>query len=114
MIKRLMPGVDTMTRGFFAERDDAVERAGRALRTLHGSGVQFQFRFELFSIIDESLNILSGKPIDLTEGCHDSVKQAEHLKQALSVRPVTRAPCHCDPLCENFLDDGQQAWIVDH
>ena len=26
---------------------------------------------------------------------------------------MTLAPCHCDPLCENFLDDGNKMWIVD-
>ena len=27
--------------------------------------------------------------------------------------PNPLAPCHCDPLCENFLDDGNNMWIVD-
>jgi len=31
----------------------------------------------------------------------------------LETNPVPLAPCHCDPLCENFLDDGNKMWIVD-
>jgi thiamine kinase-like enzyme len=26
---------------------------------------------------------------------------------------VPLAPCHCDPLAENFLDPGDRMWIVD-
>ena len=33
--------------------------------------------------------------------------------EALDAQPVALAPCHCDPLCENFLDDGSRMWIVD-
>ena len=31
----------------------------------------------------------------------------------LQNNPTQLAPCHCDPLCENFLDDGERMWIVD-
>jgi len=31
----------------------------------------------------------------------------------LEANPTPLAPCHCDPLCENFLDDGKNMWIVD-
>ncbi len=23
-------------------------------------------------------------------------------------------PCHCDPLCENFLDTGERMYIIDY
>jgi thiamine kinase-like enzyme len=31
----------------------------------------------------------------------------------LSAHPLPNVACHCDPLCENFLDDGERVWIVD-
>ena len=29
------------------------------------------------------------------------------------MHPLPLTPCHCDPLCENFLDTGERMWIVD-
>ena len=35
------------------------------------------------------------------------------MRAALDAHPAELAPCHCDPLCENFLDTGERMWIVD-
>jgi thiamine kinase-like enzyme len=35
------------------------------------------------------------------------------VRAALAAHPAALAPCHCDPLCENFLDTGETMWIVD-
>ena len=35
------------------------------------------------------------------------------MRAALAAHPLPLAPCHCDPLCENFLDTGETMWIVD-
>ena len=113
MITRLVPDIVTMTPALFAQREDCVRRAGTALKKLHTSGVIFQFHFELFSMIEDYLNILETRTVDLPVGYHDIVKQSLPLKKALQVRAVPLAPCHCDPLCENFLDDTQQMWVVD-
>jgi len=113
MISRCIAGIETMTPELFASRDGSPARAGAALAQLHGCGREFQFRFELFAMLDEYLKILSGKEIDLPEGYHDIVRAAEPVKAALAANPAPLAPCHCDPLCENFLDDGARMWIVD-
>lgn len=103
----------TMTPDLFASRAGSPARAARAMRQLHGSGETFQFRFELFAMIDDYLSILGGKDIDLPEGYADIVAAAEPIKQILADDETPLAPCHCDPLCENFLDDGARMWIVD-
>ena len=41
------------------------------------------------------------------------VREAETIREVLSKNPAPLVPCHCDPLCENFLDDGTRMWIVD-
>jgi len=38
---------------------------------------------------------------------------AEAGRKVLDAHPIPLAPCHCDPLCENFIDDGERMWIVD-
>ena len=49
----------------------------------------------------------------LPEGYHAAVAEAEAVRAALDAHPAPLAPCHCDPLCENFLDTGERMWIVD-
>ena len=35
------------------------------------------------------------------------------MRTALARNPAPSVACHCDPLCENFLDTGERIWIVD-
>jgi len=112
MISRCIEAV-TMTPPLFSERQASPARAGVALAKLHRSGEEFQFRFELFAMIDDYLKILEGKDTALPDGYAEVVKAAEPVKQALADNPAPLAPCHCDPLCENFLDDGAEMWIID-
>ncbi len=113
MISQCLDPITTMTPELFKSRAGSALRAGRALARLHGSGETFQFRFELFAMISEYLDILATRDTDLPEGYHDIVAAAEPVKRVLGENPAALAPCHCDPLCENFLDDGNRMWIVD-
>lgn len=113
MVTRNVPGITTMTPELFKSRAGSPTRAGKALAKLHRSGESFDFRFELFAMIENYLEVLSTKDVQLPEGYHDIVKAAEPVKQALEENPAPLVACHCDPLCENFLDDGEVMWIVD-
>ncbi len=113
MVTRTIGGITTMTPALFKSRAGSPGRAGAALARLHRSGESFDFRFELFSMIEDYLAVLSRKAAELPDGYHDIVRAAAPVKDALAVSPAQLAPCHCDPLCENFLDDGQAMWIVD-
>ena len=113
MMTRYIDNAVTMTPDLFKTREGAPARAARAFRQLHQSGETFEFRFELFSMIDEYLGVLAKKDCEFPEGYHDVLKEAEDVRAALDAHPATLAPCHCDPLCENFLDDGSRMWIVD-
>ena len=117
MITDAVDDIVTMTPETFATRSGAPARAGEALAQLHGSGETFEFRFELFAMIEEYLRVLAGRTVSLPEGYHDVVKAAKPVGEALQSQGASGvpalAPCHCDPLCENFLDDGTRMWIVD-
>lgn len=113
MISEAVPGIETMTPALFSSRQGSASRAGHALAKLHNSGQTFEFRFELFAMIDDYLEILSKKNVQLPEGYHEIVTAAMPIKDILAANPTPLAPCHCDPLCENFLDDGNTMWIVD-
>lgn len=113
MISDAIQNIETMVPDGFKSRAGSAARAGVALAKLHGSGETFEFRFELFKMIDDYLKILATKDVDLPDGYHAIVQAADPVKAALAANPEPLAPCHCDPLCENFLDDGDRMWIVD-
>jgi thiamine kinase-like enzyme len=113
MVTRFIPGAATMSPAAFKARPGSPARAGAAFARLHRSGAEFPFRFELFAMIDDYLRILATKDVALPEGYHDVVAEAEAVRAALAAHPLPLAPCHCDPLCENFLDTGDRMWIVD-
>jgi len=113
MLTRFLDGCVTMSPALFASRPGAPTRAALALRRMHDCGKSFEFRFELFAMIDEYLGILAKRQATLPEGYHDVVGEAQAVREALDAHPATLAPCHCDPLSENFLDDGTRMWIVD-
>lgn len=113
MVTRLIDAAITMSPENFKSIAGAPGRAGLAFRKLHTSGAKFDFRFELFSMIDDYLEILAAKAVDLPPGYHDVVRNSEAVRTALKAHPLPLAACHCDPLCENFLDTGKRMWIVD-
>jgi thiamine kinase-like enzyme len=114
MATRFVDGAVTMSADNFASRPGAAARAGKAFRKLHESGAVFPFRFELFSMIDSYLKVLSTKDVALPDGYHDVVREADQsVRRALAAHPLPLVACHCDPLAENFLDTGTRMWIVD-
>lgn len=113
MATRFIDGAETMSPEKFKTRPGSAARAGEAFRKLHRSGAVFPFRFELFAMIDDYLKVLSTKDVALPAGYHDVVREAGDVRAALDAHPAPLAACHCDPLCENFLDTGDRMWIVD-
>jgi thiamine kinase-like enzyme len=112
MLTRYVEGI-TMTPERFRDRPSAPARAAEAFRRLHASGETFAFRFELFAMIDDYLGVLDRLGAELPAGYHDVVGEAGAVREALAAHPAPLAPCHCDPLCENFIDTGTRMWLVD-
>jgi thiamine kinase-like enzyme len=113
MVTTRIDGATTLSPEGFKSIPGAVARAGGALCKLHTSGRTFPSRFELFAMIDDYLKIIAGKSVALPAGYDDVVREAQGIRVALNKSPAPLAPCHCDPLCENFLDTGSRMWIVD-
>ena len=113
MVTRTVRDSVTMNPEAFRNRPGAPGRAAQALGQLHRSGQTFPARFDLFAMIDGYLALLSGKPVALPDGYGDVLGATVAIRAALARRPVMQVPCHCDPLCENFLDTGTRMWIVD-
>ncbi|WP_091584359.1 phosphotransferase family protein [Mesorhizobium qingshengii] len=113
MVTRFIAGAETMSPEKFKVRSGSPARAGEAFRKLHASEAVFPFRFELFAMIDDYLKVLATKDVALPAGYHDVVREAGSVRSALAAHLLPLVACHCDPLCENFLDTGDRMWIVD-
>jgi thiamine kinase-like enzyme len=113
LLMRHLDNTVTMTSQEFARREGSPARAACALKQMHECGKAFEFRFELFAMIDDYLAILDERKAQLPPGYAGVVESAAPVRDALQRNPAALAPCHCDPLCENFLDDGERMWIVD-
>ena len=113
MVTRLVEDAVTMTPQKFRALPGAPGRAGAVLRRLHRSDAAFAFRFELFAMIDDYLRVLAARDTALPDGYHELVAEAGGVRTALAARALPLVACHCDPLCENFLDTGERMWLVD-
>jgi thiamine kinase-like enzyme len=113
MVTRFVGGAATMSATRFTDLD-AVARAAHAFRRLHTHAKPFATDFKLFPMIDEYKALLASKGATLPDGYDDVQRQAELVRATLAAAPVTLVPCHCDPLCENFLDTGERMFIIDY
>jgi thiamine kinase-like enzyme len=105
---------DCLTMSEAAFKDLArVERAARAFRRMHRFREPFAGRFDVFAQIDEYLALLRRNKAKIPDGYAALQKQADAARRVLADRPVALAPCHNDPLAENFLDAPDRMWLVD-
>ncbi len=95
------------------KRQATVARAARAFRQLHQCGRAFKSHFELFEQVDNYLSVVKKLSASIPDGYEVVQKQAEAVRVALSAHALPVAPCHCDPLAENFLDTGKRMVIID-
>lgn len=91
----------------------ACQRAALAFRRMHNCGKDFQTVFDVFEKMDEYLALLADLKAAVPDGYEDVKREADSVRKALAAHPAKLAPCHCDPLAENFLDTGERMWIVD-
>jgi thiamine kinase-like enzyme len=113
MLTRHIDNCVTMSPSLFRERPGAPARAAQVLKRMHAFGQTFEFRFELFQMIDDYRAILQKRDAVLPDGYDAAVAEAQLARKVLAKAPLPLAPCHCDPLSENFLDDGTRMWVVD-
>ena len=92
---------------------EVLERTGQAFKKLHDCGRQFEGQFELFSQIDQYLGVVHELDAALPDGYEQVQKEAENVRSALSLYELPNKPCHCDPMVENCIDNGEKVFIID-
>jgi thiamine kinase-like enzyme len=98
-----------------SERLRAPEMAPRiasSLGRLH-AGPRFRQDFDMFRLIEFYLDVCAGRDVRIPEGFEAHRADVAAIERALAARPLPTVPCHNDLLAENYIDDGEQLWIVD-
>ncbi|HTH05024.1 MAG TPA: choline kinase family protein [Ilumatobacteraceae bacterium] len=114
MVTRFIDGGVTMTPERFRTDPGAIRRAGRAMRQLHTEATPFANEYRVFDMIDEYKALLLSKSAPMPDGFDEVQAEAEVGRAALLANAVPVVPCHCDPLCENFLDTGEATYLIDY
>ena len=112
MLARYVDGAKTMSESAFKDLA-RVERAARTFRQMHRFPQPFAGRFDVFAQIDDYLALLRRNQARIPEGYDALHKEADAARRALADNPPPLAPCHNDPLAENFIDSPARMYLVD-
>ena len=112
LLARYVDGAETMSERAFKDLA-RVERAARTFRQMHRHPQPFAGRFDVFAQIDEYLALLRRNGARIPEGYDVLHKEADAARRALADHPAPLAPCHNDPLAENFIDSPARMYLVD-
>jgi thiamine kinase-like enzyme len=112
LLARYVGGATTMSERAFKDLA-RVERAARTFRQMHRHPQAFAGRFDVFAQIDEYLALLGRNDARIPEGYDALHKEADAARHALAENPAALAPCHNDPLAENFVDSPSRMYLVD-
>jgi thiamine kinase-like enzyme len=88
-------------------------RMAEAIQKLH-AGPRFLLDFNMFRLTEYYLRICKEREIKIPGGYLDRVTTFERIERAMNVNPLPTVPCNNDLLAENYIDDGQQLWLIDY
>ena len=87
-------------------------RIAEVLRRLH-AGPRFRDDFDMFRLSERYLALVDERAIAIPAGYREHMDRLPRIEAALAGHPLPTVPCHNDLLADNYLDDGEQLWLVD-
>jgi thiamine kinase-like enzyme len=90
-----------------------IARIALACRRLH-DGPRFRGEFNVFANQRRYRSVAGQHGFAIPAGYDDLMPRVEDARKALSVRDTGTVPCNNDLLAANFIDDGEQIWIIDY
>jgi len=91
---------------------EMASRIASSLRRLH-AGPRFLEDFDMFRLTERYSRVCGDGDYRVPEGFDDHRDHVSEIERALGARPLPSVPCHNDLLAENYIDDGEQLWIID-
>ena len=88
-------------------------RMAQSIGQLH-AGPRFLTDFNMFRLTEYYLNLCKERLIRIPDGYLERMPTVEQIEKAMSVHPLNTVPCNNDLLAENYLDDGNQLWLIDY
>jgi thiamine kinase-like enzyme len=88
-------------------------RMAQTIKKLH-AGPRFLTDFNMFRLTEFYLQICRERDIPIPEGYLDRMPVIAAIEAAMAVKPLGTLPCNNDLLAENYMDDGQQLWLIDY
>ncbi|MEP7133301.1 MAG: choline/ethanolamine kinase family protein [Chloroflexota bacterium] len=88
-------------------------RMAEAIQKLN-NGPRFLQDFNMFRLTEYYLSLCQERDIKIPDGYLDRIPTIERIEQAMNVNPLDTVPCNNDLLAENYIDDGEQLWLIDY
>lgn len=88
-------------------------RMAHAIKRLH-AGPRFLLDFNMFRLTEYYLSLCRDRAIKIPDGYLDRVPTVQRIEQAMNAKPLATVPCNNDLLAENYIDDGNQLWLIDY
>jgi thiamine kinase-like enzyme len=90
-----------------------IRRVAQSCHRLH-SGPRFVNEFNMFDIQRGYLEMVQRNGFRLPSDYLDFAPALDRIREALAVRDEGTVPCNNDLLAANFIDDGEQIWLIDY
>ncbi|TGE35035.1 choline kinase [Desulfosporosinus fructosivorans] len=97
----------------FKEEENYLSMAARVFRNYHDCKKEFISDFNPLKEIETYIQLLSDKNFEFYEGAEIMREKIEEIRELFTNNPPPTAPCHNDPLCENWLDDKKNFYLID-
>jgi thiamine kinase-like enzyme len=88
-------------------------RMAQAIKRLH-AGPRFLTDFNMFRLTEYYLGLCKERGIKTPDGYNERITTVGRIEKAMSVKPLATVPCNNDLLAENYIDDGNQLWLIDY
>lgn len=88
-------------------------RMAQAIKKLN-AGPRFLLDFNIFRLTEYYLGLCRERDIKIPDGYLDRMPTVAQIEKAMSVHPLPTVPCNNDLLAENYIDDGNQLWLIDY
>ncbi len=111
MVVGYIDGVTFTEESFAAE--GVLARVAESCRRLH-AGRRFVNDFDMFAIQRRYLELVQDRGYRLPEGYLEFGGHVERIREAVAVLDEGTVPCNNDLLAGNFVDDGEQIWLIDY
>lgn len=95
------------------KHENYLSMAAHIFIKYHECKKEFISDFNPLKEIQNYIQLLYLKKIQFYEGAEIMAQKIEEIREVFKNSPPPIAPCHNDPLCENWLDDKKNFYLID-